>query len=115
VRHGLLQQHGDAALQEVEGDRDVLVVRRADVHDVRPELLDQLPVVGEPQHSVALLGVGQAGGIGVAHGHQLDVRQRRDRREVHDGDVPAPDHGRSRHEAALTLLPHAVDPRSDDR
>ena len=88
-RDRLLQQHRHPGLETVDRHGDVLVVRRADVHHVRPYGFQKLTVIGERGHGE----MARALRDGITDPGQLDAGQLPDRRQVDDRDVTAPDHG----------------------
>ncbi len=95
VSDRLLQQHLRAGLERLDREPCMRVVRRADVHDVGALLTEQLLDVGVAGHPVGGRRCSEAVRIRVAHRHEFGVRHSGDRREVHDGDVAAPDHRRT--------------------
>lgn len=96
----LLHDHVDPGGEGIHDRVGVLVVRRADVHDIGPDRVQQGPVIRKARDVPTVLGRRPSLGLGVGHRHQFHVGHRVDGRQVDGGDVTAPDDGRSdRHEA----------------
>jgi hypothetical protein len=84
MRQRLLQDHVYAALQAIHRDRRVLVVWRADVHDIRSHLFQEGYVIGISCDLIVLHGRHQPFRICVADSNQLDFLERCQGTEVND-------------------------------
>jgi len=91
VRDRLLEDDVNSACDAVHRDRRVLVVRCADVHDVGPEGVEHLAMVGVGDRALSVGGGLGAGGVHVTDADELHAVEVAQRRQVDRRDVAAPD------------------------